>query len=341
MHRIFAMLRQIAPTRTTVLVVGESGTGKELVARALHELSPRSDKAFVAVNCGAIPETLLESELFGHAKGAFTGAISDKKGLFEAAHGGTLLLDEIAELPLAMQVKLLRVLQERRIKPVGALAEKEVDVRVVAATNRDLEVEIDKGTFRQDLYYRLNVIQVRLPPLRERRDDIALLADHFVRKFSAEHGRRLTGIDPAALSALTAYAFPGNVRELENIIERAVTLSTDSRISKESLPPLAPMLPASFSASLGASRTSFVSSAASSGGPFAHQSSGSEDEQDHGSALPSHGINLEKALEDYERHIILQALEQTSGNRTEAARLLSVSFRSMRYRLSKLGISPE
>lgn len=307
MHRMFEMIRKIAPARTSVLLIGESGTGKELVARALHELSSRAEHAFVAVNCGAIPETLLESELFGHIKGAFTGANTDKMGLFEAAHGGTLLLDEVAELPIAMQVKLLRVLQERKVKPVGGVGEREVDVRIVAATNRDLETEVEKGIFRQDLYYRLNVIQVRLPALRERREDIPLLVDHFIRKFSAEHGRKVAGADPDAMSALTAYHFPGNVRELENLIERAVTLATADRVSLDALPALKAM--SDTHAAIGAPP-----------------------------ALPAQGLDMERVLEDFERSLIIKALERTDGNRTEAARVLGVTFRSLRYRLSKLGI---
>jgi two-component system response regulator PilR (NtrC family) len=305
MQRVFDMLRKIAPARTSVLLVGESGTGKELAARALHELSPRAEHAFVAVNCGAIPETLIESELFGHVKGAFTGATGEKQGLFEAAHGGTLMLDEVAELPLAMQVKLLRALQERRVKPVGGVAEREVDVRVVAATNRDLETEVEKGTFRQDLYYRLNVIQVRMPPLRERREDVPLLVDHFVKKFSAEHAHAITGVDADAMAALTAHNFPGNVRELENLVERAVTLATDGRLTADTLPDL--------------SRADRAATARTE--------------------LPATGFDLERELEAFERGFILKALERTGGNRTLAARLLGVSFRSLRYRLSKLGIS--
>jgi two-component system response regulator PilR (NtrC family) len=308
MQRVFEMIRKIAPARTSVLLIGESGTGKELAARALHELSGRADNDFVAVNCGAIPETLIESELFGHVKGAFTGAGSDKMGLFEAAHGGTIFLDEIGELPVPMQVKLLRVLQERKVKRVGGVQEKEVDLRVVAATNRDLETEVEKGTFRQDLFYRLNVIQLRLPPLRERREDVALLCDHFIRKFSAEHGRTITGIDPDAMSALMDHSFPGNVRELENLIERSVTLAPGDRISHDSLPTL-----------------STLSTAGANLGPAP--------------TLPDEGVDLEKAVEDFERGIIIKALERTRGNRTEAARLLKVTFRSLRYRLSKLGIT--
>jgi len=307
MQRVFDILRKVATSRASVLLVGESGTGKELAAHALHELSPRTGP-FVAVNCGAIPETLLESELFGHVRGSFTGATGDKQGLFEAANGGTLLLDEVAELPLAMQVKLLRVLQERKVKPVGGVSEREVDVRIVAATNRDLEAEVEKSSFRQDLYYRLNVIQLRLPPLRERREDLPLLVDHFIRKFSAEHGRNVVGAAPEVMSALMLYHFPGNVRELENMIERAVTLSTSDWVALDAFPNLV----------------------------------GLQGEQPSPSTighLPESGLDLEHHLEEYERSILIKALERTGGNRTEAARLLGVSFRSMRYRLSKLGIT--
>ena len=307
MQRVFDILRKVATSRASVLLVGESGTGKELAAHALHELSPRTGP-FVAVNCGAIPETLLESELFGHVRGSFTGATGDKQGLFEAANSGTLLLDEVADLPLAMQVKLLRVLQERKVKPVGGVSEREVDVRIVAATNRDLEAEVEKSSFRQDLYYRLNVIQLRLPPLRERREDLPLLVDHFIRKFSAEHGRNVVGAAPEVMSALMLYHFPGNVRELENMIERAVTLSTSDWVALDAFPNLI----------------------------------GLQGEQPSPSTvghLPESGLDLERHLEEYERSILIKALERTGGNRTEAARLLGVSFRSMRYRLSKLGIT--
>jgi two-component system response regulator PilR (NtrC family) len=308
MQRVFDILRKVASTRTSVLLVGESGTGKELAARALHELSPRAEQSFVAVNCGAIPETLLESELFGHVRGSFTGATGDKQGLFEAANNGTLLLDEVADLPLPMQVKLLRVLQERKVKPVGGVSEREVDVRIVAATNRDLEAEVEKSSFRQDLYYRLNVIQLRMPPLRERREDLPLLVDHFIRKFSAEHGRNVVGAAPEVMSALMLYHFPGNVRELENMIERAVTLSTSDWVALDAFPNLIGLQGAQPSPST-----------------VGH--------------LPDTGLDLERHLEEYERSILIKALERTGGNRTEAARLLGVSFRSMRYRLSKLGIT--
>jgi two-component system response regulator PilR (NtrC family) len=307
MQRVFDILRKVASTRTSVLLIGESGTGKELAARALHELSPRTGP-FVAVNCGAIPETLLESELFGHVRGSFTGANVDKQGLFEAAHTGTLLLDEVADLPVSMQVKLLRVLQERKVKPVGGVSEREIDVRIVAATNRDLEAEVEKSSFRQDLYYRLNVIQLRLPPLRERREDLPLLVDHFIRKFSAEHGRNVVGAAPEVMSALMVYHFPGNVRELENMIERAVTLSSTDWLALDAFPNLVGLQGAQPSPST-----------------IGH--------------LPESGLDLERHLEEYERSILIKALERTGGNRTEAARLLGVSFRSMRYRLSKLGIT--
>jgi two-component system response regulator PilR (NtrC family) len=308
MQRVFDTIKKTAPGRASVLLVGESGTGKELAARALHELSQRADRPFVAVNCGAIPETLLESELFGHVKGSFTGAHVDKQGLFEAAHSGTLLLDEVAELPVAMQVKLLRVLQERKVKPVGGVVEREVDVRIVAATNRDLETEVEKGTFRQDLFYRLDVIRIRLPPLRERREDLPLLVDHFLRKFSAEHGCKVAGVDPEAMQALMAYHFPGNVRELENLIERAVILATGDRLALDAFPSLG---------RLSAAAPSLTNA------PL----------------VPESGLDLERVVEDFERSIIISALERTGGNRTEAARLLGVSFRSLRYRLSKLGIT--
>ncbi len=304
MQRVFDLIRKIAPTKTNVLITGESGTGKELVARALHAEGSRAGKPFVAVNCGAIPDTLIESELFGHVRGAFTGAATAKEGLFAAADGGTLFLDEIAELPMAMQVKLLRALQERKVKPVGGTDERSVDVRVVAATNRDLEAEVAQGGFRQDLYYRLNVIQVHLPPLRQRRDDIPLLVEHFVKRYSAELAKRMTGVSPEALSALCAYDYPGNVRELENVVERAVTLEPSAVIQRSSLPELG---------GRGAANVPAVE-------------------------LPLEGVELDRLLADYERDIVMRALKQTGGVRKEAARLLGITFRSLRYRLEKLGI---
>ena len=237
MHRVYELVSQVAETRTNVLISGESGTGKELVARAIHARSDRRDRPFVAINCGAIPENLLESELFGHVKGAFTGAVSGKEGLFETADGGTLLLDEVGELPASLQVKLLRVLQERTIRRVGGTSDRRVDVRILAATNRRLEQEVAGGRFREDLYYRLNVIQIALPPLRERREDIPLLVQHFVEKYARELGKPIRGVGAAAAERLLAYPYPGNVRELENAIERAVALSRDGEIGPDALPP--------------------------------------------------------------------------------------------------------
>jgi two-component system, NtrC family, response regulator PilR len=306
MQRLFELARRVAPAKTSVLITGESGTGKELVARALHHLSPRAERSFVAVNCGAIPDALLESELFGHVKGAFTGAHADKPGLFRAADGGTLLLDEIGELSPQMQVKLLRVLQERRVKPVGGVAEEEVDVRVVAATNRDLEAEVERGGFRRDLFYRLNVIELQLPPLRARREDIPLLVDHFVKKHAAALGRTLTGVEPEALAVLVDHDFPGNVRELENLIERAATLEPGDRITRASLPELA--------------RKTRPAAVVAGG-------------------FPDDGVDLERVVADYEREIIGKALERANGVRKSAAKLLGISFRSLRYRLAKLGLA--
>ena len=304
MQRVFELISKIHSTRTSVLITGESGTGKELVARALHTEGNRAKQAFVAVNCGAIPEELLESELFGHKKGAFTGAMADKRGLFLEADGGTLLLDEIGELPLGLQVKLLRALQERKIKPVGGNEEIEVDVRVIAATNRDLEAEVARGAFRADLYYRLNVVEIRLPPLRQRREDIPLLVDHFMRKFTAEHGRTAK-LTREALRRIESYDFPGNVRELENVLERAVALSSGTEIGVADLPEV---------------KTNRVIPTPES------------------NVFPDEGVDLERLLEDYERTWVTRALQHTGGVRKRAATLLGVSFRSLRYRLLKLGI---
>jgi two-component system, NtrC family, response regulator PilR len=295
----------VAPAKTSVLLEGESGTGKEMVARALHSLSPRRDQPFIGVNCGAIPETLLESELFGHVKGAFTGAVADKPGLFAAADGGTLFLDEIGELGSQMQVKLLRVLQERKVKKVGGVTEDEFDVRVVAATNRDLEAEVERGAFRRDLFYRLNVILLHLPPLRTRREDVPLLVEHFVRKHGAALGRTLTGVDADAMAALCDYDYPGNVRELENLIERAATLESSDRITRASLPALQPRKRAEPSAA---------------------------------GDLPADGVDLDRMMADYERDLIMKALARTGGVRKDAANLLGITLRSLRYRLAKLGV---
>jgi two-component system response regulator PilR (NtrC family) len=301
MTNVFELVGKIHSSRTSVLITGESGTGKELVARALHSEGSRAKKPFVAVNCGAIPEELLESELFGHARGAFTGAIADKPGLFQQAHDGTLLLDEIGEMSMNLQVKLLRALQERKVKPVGATEELDVDVRVIAATNRDLEAEVARGAFRADLYYRLNVVEITIPPLRHRREDIPLLAEHFLHRFGAENHRTLQ-LAPDAMRKLESYDFPGNVRELENIIERAVALSSQSVITANDLP------------------------------------SFKQTRSDTPIDLPADGIDLDRVLAEFERAWVMRALEATGGVRKRAATLLGISFRSLRYRLAKLGI---
>jgi two-component system response regulator PilR (NtrC family) len=304
MQKVFEMIGKIHSTKTSVLISGESGTGKELVARALHSEGARARLPFVAINCGAIPEELMESELFGHKKGSFTGAVADKQGLFQEADNGTLFLDEIGELSLNLQVKLLRALQERKVKPVGSTDETEVDVRVIAATNRDLEAEVARGAFRADLYYRLNVIEVHIPPLRHRREDIPLLAEHFLRRFGVEHGRA-PQLSAEAMRRLEGHDFPGNVRELENIIERAVALSSTDQLGLDDLP-VARVRPVVASP------------------PEA--------------AFPSSGVDLDGLVSDFERGWVVRALEQTGGIRKRAATLLGISFRSLRYRLAKLGI---
>jgi len=303
MRKIVELVHRIASTKSTVLITGESGTGKERVARALHDASDRAKKPFSVVNCGAIPEQLIESELFGHERGAFTGATSRKLGIFREAEGGTVLLDEVGELPLQMQVKLLRVLQERKVRGVGESHESPVDVRVLAATNRDIEADVRGGTFRQDLYYRLNVLRLEVPALRERREDIAFLAHHFLDRCSREHGKTLRGFSPDALRALDAYGFPGNVRELENIVERAVALSMGSTIGLGDLP-------------------REVSGAAAAPTPTLV-------------TIPEEGCNIDDVIGELERRLLVQALERTGGVRTAAAKLLGISFRSFRYRLAK------
>ena len=306
MKRVMELVARIAATRTTVLITGESGTGKERIARAIHEQSDRPDGPFRVVNCGALPEALMESELFGHEKGAFTGAQTKSVGLFRDANEGTLLLDEIGELPASLQVKLLRVLQEKSVRAVGATQEVPVDVRVIAATNRDIEADVAAGEFRQDLYYRLNVIRVALPPLRERREDIALLADGFIRRFASEMGKDVGGFTADALRALERHAFPGNVRELENIVERAVALAGARAIGLGDLPE-------EVSGMAGAPAPALIS-------------------------LPKSGIDLDDVLAEAERRLLLEALERAGGVRKAAAKLLGISFRSLRYRLSKHGL---
>jgi len=304
MQRIYELIAQVAETKTNVMVCGESGTGKELVARAIHEQSDRAAQPFVAVNCAAIPENLLESELFGHVRGSFTGAVQNKSGLFEMADRGTLFFDEIGELSPPLQVKLLRAIQDKSIRRVGGTGDRRVDVRIIAATNRRLEEEVATGRFREDLYYRLNVIEIELPPLRDRVDDVPLLLHHFVEKYAAELGRTIRGFSDEVLEILSRYPFPGNVRELENIVERAVALARGEVIDREALPPtvLQPR------------------------------------ESTHRSQIPAEGIDLDQTLNAYERSLIREALDRSGGVKKRAAQLLGISFRSFRYRLEKLGL---
>lgn len=295
--------RKVARHPSTVLITGESGTGKELIARLIHQSSPRSEGTFVAVNCGAIPDTLLESELFGHVRGAFTGAAVDKPGLFEEAENGTLFLDEIGELPLPLQVKLLRVLQEGEVRRVGATSARKVDVRVVAATNRDLAADASAGRFREDLYYRVNVVGVRLPSLRERREDIPELVLHFVRRHCARLGIRAATVDPAGMRLLMEHSWPGNVRELENVIERALVLCGGDAIGAEHL-------------------TDFVQR------PRRPVEASSADAD----------LSVKRRTEELERRLIRRALERTRGNRTRAARLLDLSHRALLYKIRDYGL---
>jgi two-component system response regulator PilR (NtrC family) len=292
-------IAKLARSQAPVYISGESGTGKELVARLIHKRGPRADKNFVPVNCGAIPTELMESEFFGHRKGSFTGAVADKEGLFQAAQGGTLFLDEVAELPLHMQVKLLRAIQEKAVRPVGSQQEVPVDVRILSATHKDLSQLVSEGAFRQDLYYRINVIELKVPALRERHEDIVILAEHFLQRLSRQNQVTVPRLDPSAMESLQRYHFPGNVRELENILERALTLCENDTIEADDL-----QLPDDDQAN---------------------------DEQ--ASAKP-----LEPWLEGLEKEAIVKALEQTRYNKTAAAKLLGISFRALRYRLKKLGI---
>jgi len=308
MCAVLEMIERVAPMRTTVLITGESGTGKECVARAIHQRSDRAHKPCLVVNCGALPEALMESELFGHEKGAFTGATGKHIGIFREADGGTVMLDEVGELSLPLQVKLLRVLQERKVKPVGSSQELSIDVRVLAATNRNVEAEVAEGKFRQDLYYRLNVIRVELPPLRNRAQDIAALTERFVQRFAKEMGKDVRGLTADALRALERYHFPGNVRELENVIERAVALAGSRAIGLGDLP-------------------REVSGMASNTGPSLI-------------TLPDEGCNLDEVMGEVERRLMLEALERTGGVRKAAAQLLGITFRSLRYRLEKHHLDP-
>ena len=321
MHQVWLMVEKVAPSPSTVLIAGESGTGKELVAKALHLKSNRSGNPFVPLNCGALAEGVLESELFGHVKGAFTGATTDRSGILVSAGDGTVFLDEIGEISLGMQVKLLRVLQERRVKPVGSSTEVPFQARIVAATNRSLDKEVKAGKFREDLYYRLNVITIELPPLRQRAEDIPLLAHHFLSKVAATLGRPSLRFTPEALTALTSYSFPGNVRQLQNVVERAATLAESNEMGPDSLPPtLRGDQPSSMTPGLNAPVTLGSLSNATS--------------------LPF-GFSLERHLDEAERKHLVASLQQAQGVKTKAAELLGLSFRSFRYRLAKHGLGDE
>ncbi len=303
---IFKIIGRVAGRKSTVLITGESGTGKELVARAIHAHSSRSGRPLVSVNCGALTETLLESELFGHVKGSYTGAVSDKKGLFEAADGGTLFLDEIGETSKAVQVKLLRVLQEEKVRRVGDTRDIPVDVRIVAATNKDLAGLIREGTFREDLYFRLNVIPIQVPPLRERTEDLPKLVLYFVGKYGASGSDRGIEVRPDALAALAGYSWPGNIRELENVVERVIAMNPGDAITADVLP-------------------DFVRAGAPPDSPAVPE-------------IPPEGISLEDQVNAFEKRLVVAALRQAAGRRAEAARLLGLTDRTLRYRLDKYGL---
>jgi len=311
MEHLKDTIRTVASTQSTVLIYGESGTGKELVARAVHSCSPRATEPFVSINCGAFPETLLESELFGYVKRAFTGANQNKRGLFEVADRGTIFLDEIGEMNLSMQVKLLRVLQERCIRPVGGTQEVAIDVRVIAATNRDLERQVAENSFREDLYYRLNVIPIVVPPLRERREDVPLLVNHFVKKYAKSAGRNITQVSSDSLAQLSSYEWPGNVRQLENTIERAVALETGEVLHAQL--PMERAKAKAAAAGVGTADTVSVPA---------------------GAVLPA-GMDMEKYVAEIERSLLKSALKQADGVQTRAADVLKISYRSFRHLMKK------
>lgn len=308
MHAVFDLVKRVSQAPTNVMITGESGTGKEVVAKAIHYNGPLKDKPFVTINCGAIPENLMESEMFGHKKGSFTGAIIDKVGLFEVADGGTLFLDEVGELPISIQVKLLRAIQERVIRRVGATEDLKIEVRIIAATNRNLEDMVHKGTFRQDLFYRLNVIGIRTPALRERMEDIAILANHFLKKYNEKLNKNINGISAEAMDILKNYNYPGNVRELENMIERTVALEAGSTILPESLPPIV------------------------------NTSSGRKMASSNEIEMGDSGLELDKVIGQIEKELLIKAIHTAGGVKKKAAKLLHISFRSMRYRIEKYNL---
>jgi two-component system, NtrC family, response regulator PilR len=313
MIKIFDKIKKVADTPANILILGESGTGKELIARAIHENSPRSKMPFKAINSGGIPENLLESELFGYMKGSFTGAYADRPGLFEMAKGGTIFLDEIGELPPVLQVKLLRVVQEKTFRRIGGSMDIKVDVRIISATNQNLEDKVKKGEFREDLFFRLNVIPINIPPLRERKEDIPLLTNHFIEKYAKEFGKEIRTISSYAMELLMNYAFPGNIRELENIIERGVAMESSNIILPENL----------VLANKNADINSF--------------NTGSKEITEI-TEISDSGIDLNAELEKIERAMIEKALQKTKGSKTKAAELLHISFDSLRYRIEKLGV---
>jgi two-component system response regulator PilR (NtrC family) len=309
MRKVMELVQKVANSNSNVLIFGESGTGKELIAHAIHFNSHRKEKPFVTVNCSALPETLLESELFGYMKGAFTGAVSNKEGLFEVAHGGTLFLDEIGDTSLAIQVKLLRVLQEKEFRRIGGTKDIKVDVRIIAATNKNLEKAVAEGTFREDLYYRLDVIPIYLPSLRQRTEDIPLLVEHFLQKFALKVGKSAIGITPEAMQLLLSQEWKGNIRELENVIERAVALATTETVTPQLLQEcLQRPIPA---------------------------------RERVATDLPAEGLDLEQLIGSLEKDLLLKALQRSGGVKKEAARLLGLNFRSFRYRLEKYGLRGE
>ncbi len=308
MHQIYDLIKRVSQAPTNILITGDSGTGKEVVAKAIHYNGPLKDRPFVTINCGAIPENLMESEMFGHKKGSFTGAVTDKAGLFEVADGGTLFLDEVGELPTTIQVKLLRAIQERVIRRVGATEDMKVDVRIIAATNRNLEEMVQKGSFRQDLFYRLNVINIKTPPLRERKEDIPILAQHFLKKYNDKLGKNISGISLEAMEILQNYDYPGNVRELENMIERTVALEGGSTILPESLPPLV------------------------------NTPSGRKMASSHEIEVTEDGVDLDKVMGQIEKELLIKAIHAAGGIKKRAAKLLNITFRSMRYRVEKYNL---